>query len=289
MTDYHQEEVTYFDTPADLLDAIGKIIIPTEIVLDIGPGIYPSNFFVPKFQILIEPWIEYVKVLQKRYESQKDVMIFHSDGLTLLKRMSDQSVDSSFLLDVVEHLDKMEGLELIKELKRVSRQQIVVFTPLGFMPQHIEKDNKDRWGMHGGEFQEHKSGWEPSDFREGWKSYVCKKFHELDARDKKLNEPFGAFFAVFDQTILNQSVGNLYEGTFFKETPKDAEISRLSEALRKMQVINNEKDRDIARMNNEKDEVISQLKAENISIYRSTSWKLTKPLRYIKEIFSFFG
>jgi len=200
-------------------------------------------------------------------------LILHGNGLELIKSFSDQSVDSSFLSDVIEHLDKEEGLQLIEELKRVSRQQIVIFTPLGFMPQHRENDNKDRWGLHGGEYQEHKSGWEPSDLSGGWEFYICKKFHERDASEEKLDEPFGAFYAVFNQANLNQSSGTTYEGSFFKETPKDAEISRLSDRLSKANNENHEKDTEIAR-----------LKFEIESIFNSTSWIITNPIRHAKRI-----
>ena len=284
MCDLPGQAITYFDTPTELMEAIGRKVLSTEIVLDVGPGIYPSNFFVPKFQILIEPWLEYVNILQKRFENQKDVIIFHSDGLGLLKKFSDQSVDSIFLLDVIEHLGKEEGLQLIEEMKRVSRQQIVIFTPLGFMPQHRENDNKDRWGLHGGEYQEHKSGWEPSDFSVEWEFYICEKFHEVDEFEEKLDEPFGAFYAVFNQRTLKQSSGKPYEGSFFKETPKDAEISRLSELLRKANNEIHENVTDIERLKHENVTDIARLKLEIETIYNSTSWTVTKPIRYAKKI-----
>jgi hypothetical protein len=112
-------------------------------------------------------------------------------------------VDSVFALDVIEHMEKEEGLQFLKEAERVARKQILVYTPLGFYPQSYEDKNKlDRWQMGGGYWQTHRSGWNPEDFGEDWELICCKEYHFLDENEQPLEKPFGAIWAfrTFEKT-----------------------------------------------------------------------------------------
>jgi hypothetical protein len=87
-------------------------------------------------------------------------------------------------------------MRLIAEAKRVARRQVVIFTPLGFYPQSYEPDERDRWGMTGGVWQTHRSGWQPDDFDSGWRVIACRDFHHVDENNRPLEKPFGAFWAI---------------------------------------------------------------------------------------------
>ena len=103
-------------------------------------------------------------------------------------------------MDVIEHLEKSEALDLLKRLKRteaLARKQIVLFTPLGFLPQE-DLDGKDAWGLDGGAWQEHKSGWSPEDFDGSWRIYASKVFHTVDCFGRAFETPYGAMWAVKD-------------------------------------------------------------------------------------------
>jgi hypothetical protein len=107
----------------------------------------------------------------------------------------EKSVDTVFLVDVIEHLEKEEGRNLLALTEKIARKQVVVFTPLGFMPQHHE-DGKDAWGLNGADWQEHKSGWLPEDFSEDWQFFIAKEFHLIDNLLQPLEKPYGAFWAI---------------------------------------------------------------------------------------------
>ena len=64
--------------------------------------------------------------------------------------------------DFIEHLSREDGLLFLAEASRVSRFGTFVLTPLGFLEQE-HKGDLDPWGMDGGAWQSHLSGWEPSD------------------------------------------------------------------------------------------------------------------------------
>ena len=181
-----------------LLDSIENIVVETDIVLDVGCGIVPMNYFRPKLHMMVEPWDEYAEVLRQRHADDKSVFILKLGAIEALGALHDKSVDSVFLLDVIEHLDKDVGFKVISEIERVTRRQAVIFTPLGFMPQHVEDGQPDAWGLAGGEMQEHKSGWLPEDFGERWEFHICETYHSKNFRDEPLEKVYGAFFAVLN-------------------------------------------------------------------------------------------
>lgn len=198
----------YFKTPGELLTAVERAVKETEVVVDIGCGIVPMNYFRPSLHFMVEPWREYSDILSYRYTGDKGVIIIHAGALEALQHLGANSVDSIFLLDVIEHLEKDVGLEVIKECERVAREQIVIFTPIGYMAQHMEEGHTDGWGLGGSTVQEHRSGWEPEDFDATWSFYICQDFHSTNFRGKTLSKAHGAFYAIrnFDRKIVVKPV-----------------------------------------------------------------------------------
>ena len=216
----------YLNSPVELLTAIERVVKETDVVLDIGCGIAPMNYFRPKLHLLVEPWKEYSDILAYRYSGDKSVVIFRVGALEALRQLADDSVDSIFLLDVIEHLEKEEGIQVIAESERVAREQVVIFTPLGFMPQHMERSEPDGWGLSGGTVQEHRSGWEPEDFSAAWSFYICEDFHSVDFKGKPLGQAYGAFYAVrnFERKVIS-APENMSD--FRRPLPSELEVQRL--------------------------------------------------------------
>lgn len=192
------QRTKYFQNPDQLMAAAKEHIVETDVALDIGCGIVPMNYFRPKLHIMAEPWHEYSAVLRQRHHDDKSVLILSLGALEVLQSLQPDSVDSIFMLDVIEHLDKELGEKVILEIERVCRRQAVLFTPLGFMPQHMESGEKDAWGFSGAAMQEHRSGWLPEEFGQGWQFLVCEEFHKQKFNGDELEKPFGAFFAIRD-------------------------------------------------------------------------------------------
>jgi len=130
-------------------------IIPVKRIIDIGPGIKPVRFFKPDLHICVEPSKVYAKIL---IEHGYDVLNTTAD--VALKVL--EPVDSIFLLDVIEHMEKEKGLEVLELAKKSALKQVVVFTPNGFLEQ-----TTDAWGHGEDQWQTHRSGWKVSDFP-GW-------------------------------------------------------------------------------------------------------------------------
>ena len=175
---------------------IPEEILSVNVVLDIGCGIRPQTFFKPELHILCEPWEEYVEILQNRFVTQQNILVLKGSWEDVLPFFPNQSVDSIFLLDVIEHLEKEEGLRLMTECERLARKQIIIFTPLGFMPQDHDPSGYDAWGLQGADWQVHKSGWTPEDFDPSWSIFAAKTFHTANAKGDLLASPQGAFYAI---------------------------------------------------------------------------------------------
>jgi hypothetical protein len=181
----------------DLLPAVRKALEPVAVVLDVGCGIMPQPYLRPLVHICCEPFDQYVRVLQEKVCGQGDrtFVVLKASWSAALELFPPHSVDTVFLVDVIEHLEKEEGRQLLARTEAVARRQIAVFTPLGFVPQH-HADGKDAWGLDGGSWQEHKSGWEPEDFDATWEVYAAKVYHRVDNLGRPLEPPAGALWAI---------------------------------------------------------------------------------------------
>ncbi|SRR6266704_1511620 len=70
--------------------------------------------------------------------------------------MRKKSFDAVVALDVIEHLEREQGLAMIDVCAQIARRRIVLATTNGFLAQDPYEDNP---------LQRHLSGWTPSDFR----------------------------------------------------------------------------------------------------------------------------
>lgn len=207
--------------------AIGKIK-PVLVGFDIGTGIVSHDYLRPVVYVCCEPFQEYAQILADKVSEKKDsiFIIQNKDWAESLKGLENKSIDAVYLIDVVEHLPKEEGLELLKRTEEIVRKQIVIFTPLGFVKQEVMEGGKDAWGLNGAEYQEHKSGWMTDDFDSSWEIYACKDYHDTNNVGRKLDEPFGAFWAIKN---FNDEVSELAFDSLPQEV-KNAIVNKLPSA-----------------------------------------------------------
>ncbi|CAO4192090.1 methyltransferase domain-containing protein [Methylorubrum extorquens] len=171
-----------------------ELILQVSSVMDIGCGIRPQQFVSPETLICVEPFKDYVDILKDNLKNC-NVVIVPADAHAALSAMPSRSVDSIFLLDVIEHMTEQAGLAVISECERVARKQIILYTPLGFMPQEVHALERDAWKLNGGKFQEHLSGWTPDDFS-GYHILCCDDLHKFDFRGRPIDPAFGGFYAI---------------------------------------------------------------------------------------------
>lgn len=166
------------DDPALFRWARERVRQDVGTLIDIGAGIRPQSLVRCAKHICVEPHGAYAEALE-----QHGYPVIHADAVTALEAYR-EPVDTIVALDVIEHMERDEGYKFLA-LATERAKQVVIFTPLGFLPQE-----GDAWGMGGEHWQRHRSGWTSGDFY-GWTTCVEKRFHE-DRGGKG-----GAFFAIW--------------------------------------------------------------------------------------------
>src|SRR4030042_5900547 len=179
-------------------DIITKLYIKNATaILDIGCGTRPQQFIKPTIHCCVDPYKPYLEKINKTTD-RIWIMINGDWSYAINDSMIKSEIDSVFLLDVIEHLDKEESIKLLKETEKLVREQIIIYTPMGFFEQKETPDGKDAWGMNGTEFQKHKSGWYPSDFGEGWTVWVIPYAHIVDSLNQSI-KPSSAILAIYNK------------------------------------------------------------------------------------------
>ena len=187
-----------FANEDELRKEVERRIRHTSLVLDIGCGIRPQDFFVPRTHLCVDPHLPYLLRLHKESPPDCGRVVLNFPWRQIMNALPDASVETVFALDFIEHLDRNEGSDFLAEACRVSSVQVVLFTPLGYYEQELPDDGvTDKWGMDGGIWQVHRSGWTPTDF-DGWQVLVCRDFHPPETGRDGKPLPTGAFWAIKD-------------------------------------------------------------------------------------------
>lgn len=108
-----------------------------------------------------------------------------------------KSFDATIALDVIEHLDKKDGIKMLKQMKKISRKKVIILTPNGFYHQDHLDNNP---------YQFHRSGWTPHDMEKfGYKVYGLwgiKNIRGEDAQIKYKPWIFWAFVALISEPFV---------------------------------------------------------------------------------------
>lgn len=80
--------------------------------------------------------------------------ILVGDALQMLATIPDATYELVLAIDIIEHFEKPQGLQFLRELRRVSRGAVLVSTPKDFHHQEVEANP----------LENHRSHWEEQDF-----------------------------------------------------------------------------------------------------------------------------
>src|ERR1700739_3278498 len=120
------------DRWALMMDWCRQLVPDGETCLDVGAGIHPQQIATFREHFCVEPY--------KRYFDWLVAEGFDTIARDALDALREYSADVVFLLDVIEHMDKDVGMDVL-DAAVAAAPVVVVFTPLGFMPQE-----GDAWG-----------------------------------------------------------------------------------------------------------------------------------------------
>lgn len=91
----------------------------------------------------------------------------------------EKSFDAVMCLELLEHLDREEGLRLIRNAEAIAVRKVIISTPVGFLDVDAgaNRSQQDEFNP----YQDHKGGWEPGELRAlGYKVYYNNYLHRLE-------------------------------------------------------------------------------------------------------------
>lgn len=143
-------------------------------ILDVACGLsLKSKFIDAKVRVGVdihEPYFGHI-------ETDVPYVVVKYDVRKLREIFVPNSFDLVIALDIIEHLEKDEALDMIKQCEEIARKAVVLETPNGYIPQNI-----DIQGHGGDEWQTHRCGWEVEELEEIGYQTVVRPYKMADIK-----------------------------------------------------------------------------------------------------------
>lgn len=124
-------------------------------ILDVACGLsLKSKYIDCPIHVGVDIYEEYFKHI----ETDIPYVVMKHDVRKLNEIFVPKSFDLVIGLDIIEHLEKEESLDMIRQCEEIARKAVIFETPKGFVPQNL-----DILGYGGHDFQTHRCGWEPQE------------------------------------------------------------------------------------------------------------------------------
>lgn len=149
--------------------------LPKDItILDVACGLSLRSKYIPaSARVGVDIYDEYFSHI----ESNVPYIVVKHDVRKLSDIFPPKSFDLVIALDIIEHVTKEEGLNLIATCERIARKAVIFETPLGYIPQNI-----DILGYGGDEWQTHRSAWQTNDFTDLGYTVTTRPYRMTDKK-----------------------------------------------------------------------------------------------------------
>lgn len=139
-----------------------KELSSCKTVLDVGCGAdSPLGKIRKKFRSAGIDIFERCIIESKKKKIHNEYRV--GDIRKLDKYYKTKSFDAVITLDVIEHFNKKEALQLIKKMEEIAKKKVILLTPNGFLKQD---------SLEGNLYQIHHSGWSKEELEKlGYKVY----------------------------------------------------------------------------------------------------------------------
>jgi hypothetical protein len=139
---------------------------PPQSILDVACGLSLKSKFIPCSGARVgfdlhRPYLEAV-------ETDVPWIPVQGDVLKISEIFLPSSFDLVLALDIIEHVEKDQALQLLKDLEAIARVAVILETPRGFLPQDI-----DILGFGQDHLQTHRCGFGKEELEElGYRVFV---------------------------------------------------------------------------------------------------------------------
>lgn len=134
---------------------IRRALCDCRSVLDVGCG--PDSalrWFGFENLVGVEGYAPSVALARESHTHDELIL---GDVRQLVELFNGRRFDGCVALDLIEHLEKQQGLQLVQQMERLAVRKVLFLTPNGFLHQrHAEK----------ADLQEHLSGWRPQEMKQ---------------------------------------------------------------------------------------------------------------------------
>ncbi|MCC2630522.1 MAG: methyltransferase family protein [Candidatus Paceibacter sp.] len=143
-------------------------------ILDVACGLSLKSKFLPaQIRVGVDIYDEYFKHI----EADVPYVVIKYDVRKLKDIFMPKSFDLVLALDIIEHLEKDESLDMIKQCETIAKKAVILETPKGYIPQ-----NMDILGHGGHEWQTHRSGWEVEELEKMGYNVVVRDYQMSNAK-----------------------------------------------------------------------------------------------------------
>jgi len=145
--------------PLSYTDIVARFLKGCESILDLGcsNGELMMNLRkrINVYSVGLELYLPYLQEAKNR-KSHDDFILADAKWLPIKSK----SFDGVLCSQVLEHLNKIEGIKLLENAEKISKLRVVIGTPIGYIPYlPLEPES------YNNPFQVHKSGFMPQFFK----------------------------------------------------------------------------------------------------------------------------
>ena len=126
-----------------------RVIFDCDPLLDVGCGNSSPVRYLPEriYKIGVDAYYECI-------DNSRSANLHHeylqTDVLNIGQHFKEKTIDCVLASDLIEHLEKDRGIELLQVMETIAKKQVIIFTPNGYFPQGSHDNNP---------WQIHRSGW----------------------------------------------------------------------------------------------------------------------------------
>lgn len=158
-----------------------------ESILDVGCGSNSPLQFVGSDSLKVGLDVHPPSIEASRSKGIHDRYV-EGGFKDLATLFEDAEFDCVIANDVIEHLSEEDGYIFIRQLERIAKRRVIIFTPTGFVPQAPYMGNQ---------WMAHISGWEPKFFaRRGYRVRGVNGWKKLRGERKRILYKPANFFKV---------------------------------------------------------------------------------------------